>query len=73
MRSVLDKISELLEGDITIMPEDRVRIDPQMWAQLVGIIEGRDRLSVSLLRRRVGGTSVQCSGEQYRATVQWVS
>lgn len=42
MRSVLDKIAESLEGDVTIepdwlcervgvMPEDRVRIDPAVW------------------------------------------
>jgi len=45
MRSVLDKIAESLEGDITIepdwlsehvdvMPEDCVKIDPELWAQL---------------------------------------
>ncbi len=55
MRSVLDKIAESLEGDITIMPdwlseqvgvmpEDRVRIDPQMWAQLAGIVERREAI-----------------------------
>ena len=50
MRSILDKIAEWLEGDVTIepdwlsehvgvMPEDRVRIDPEVWAQLAGFIE----------------------------------
>jgi len=53
MRSVLDKIAESLEGDITIEPdwlsehfgvlsEDRVRIDPGIWAQLAGFIERRE-------------------------------
>lgn len=53
MRSVLDKIAESLEGDITIepawlsehvgvLPEDRVRIDPDVWAQLAGFIERRE-------------------------------
>ena len=53
MRSVLDKIAESLEGDITIEPdwlsehfgvlsEDRVRIDPEVWAQLAGFIERRE-------------------------------
>jgi hypothetical protein len=48
MRSVLDKIAESLEGDITIepdwlsehvgvLPEDRVRIDPDVWAQLADL------------------------------------
>jgi len=48
MRSVLDKIGESLQGDIAIepdwlsehvgvMPEDCVRIDPEVWAQLGGI------------------------------------
>lgn len=52
MRSVLDKIAESLEGDITIepdwfsehigvLPEDRVRIDPEVWAQLAGFVESR--------------------------------
>ena len=53
MRSVLDKIAESMEGDITIepdwlsehvgvLPEDRVRIDPAVWAQLAGFIERRE-------------------------------
>jgi len=55
MRSVLDKIAESLEGDITIepdwlsehvgvMPEDCVRIDPEVWAQIAGFIERRERI-----------------------------
>ncbi|AKJ65198.1 helix-turn-helix transcriptional regulator [Kiritimatiella glycovorans] len=50
MRSVLDKIAESLEGDVTIepdwlsehvgvLPEDRVRIDPDVWAKLAGCVE----------------------------------
>jgi predicted DNA-binding transcriptional regulator YafY len=53
MRSVLDKIAESLEGDVTIepdwlsdhvaiLPEDRVRIDPDVWAQLARVIERRE-------------------------------
>jgi len=53
MRSVLDKIAESLEGDVTIepdwlsehvsvLPEDRVRIDPKVWAQLAGFVERRE-------------------------------
>jgi len=53
MRSVLDKIAESLEGDITIepdwlsehvgvMPEDCVKIDPEVWAQMAGFIERRE-------------------------------
>ncbi|MCA1810017.1 MAG: WYL domain-containing protein [Lentisphaerae bacterium] len=52
MQSVLDKIAESLEGDITIepdwlsehvgvLPEDRVRIDPEVWAQITGCLERR--------------------------------
>jgi len=55
MRSVLDKIAESLEGDITIepdwlsehvgvMPEDCVRIDPEVWAQIAGFIERREEI-----------------------------
>jgi len=55
MRSVLDKIAESLEGDITIephwlsehvgvLPEDRVRIDPEVWAQLAGCVERREAI-----------------------------
>ena len=48
MRAVLDKIAESLEGDISIEPDwlsehvgvlDRVRIDPEVWAQVAGHIE----------------------------------
>ena len=55
MRSVLDKIAESLEGDITIepdwlsehvdvLPEDQVRIDPDVWAQLAGFVERREAI-----------------------------
>jgi len=55
MRSVLDKIAESMEGDITIepdwlsehvgvLPEDRVRIDPDVWAQLAGCVERREAI-----------------------------
>jgi len=55
MRSVLDKIAESLEGDITIepdwlsehvgvLPEDRVRIDPEVWAQIADLIERREQI-----------------------------
>ena len=55
MRSVLDKIAESLEGDITIephwlsehvgiVPEDRVRIDPEVWAQMAGCVERREAI-----------------------------
>ena len=55
MRSVLDKIAESLEGDITIepdwlsehmgvLPEDRVRIDPQVWTQLAGVVERHEAI-----------------------------
>ena len=55
MRSVLDKIAESLEGDVTIepdwlsehvgvLPEDRVRIDPEVWAKLAGYVERREAI-----------------------------
>jgi predicted DNA-binding transcriptional regulator YafY len=55
MRSVLDKIAESLEGDVTIepdwlsehvgvLPEDRVRIDPEVWGQLAGCVERREAI-----------------------------
>ena len=57
MRSVLDKIAESLEGEVTIesdwlsehvgvLPEDRVRIDPEVWAQLAGFIESQEVIRV---------------------------
>jgi len=58
MRSVLDKIAESFEGNITIepewlsehvdvMPEDRVTIDPDLWARMAGMIEGREEMSAT--------------------------
>jgi predicted DNA-binding transcriptional regulator YafY len=55
MRSLLDKIAESLEGDVTIepdwlsehvgvLPEDRVRIDPAVWSQLAGCVERREAI-----------------------------
>ena len=55
MRSVLDKIAESLAGEITIepdwlsehvgvLPEDRVRIVPEVWAQLAGCVERREAI-----------------------------
>jgi proteasome accessory factor B len=55
MRAVLDKIAESLEGDITIepdwlsehvgvLPDDHVRIDPGVWAQMAGFIERRETI-----------------------------
>jgi predicted DNA-binding transcriptional regulator YafY len=55
VRSVLDKIAESLEGDITIesdwlsehvgvLPEDRVRTDPEIWAALAGYVERREAI-----------------------------
>lgn len=55
MRAVLDKIAESLEGEVTlepdwlsdhvaVLPEDRVRIDPELWARMVGFIERRETI-----------------------------
>jgi len=55
MRKVLDKIAESLEGEVTIepdwlsehisvLPEDRVRIDPKVWAQLAGFMERNEAI-----------------------------
>ena len=55
MCSVLDKIAESMQGDITIepdwlsehvgvLPEDHVRIDPEIWAQLAGFTERREAI-----------------------------
>ena len=55
MRSVLDKIAESLEHDVTIepdwlsehvgvLPDDCVRIDPEVWAQMAGYIERREEI-----------------------------
>ncbi len=55
IKSVLDKIAESLAGDITIepdwlsehvgvLPEDRVTIDPGVWAQMAGFIERREAI-----------------------------
>jgi len=53
MRSVLGKIAESLEGEISVEPEwlseqvsvlaeDRVEIDPGIWARVVGFLERRE-------------------------------
>ena len=53
MRSVLAKIAESLEGEISVEPEwlseqvsvlaeDRVEVDPDLWAQVVGFLERRE-------------------------------
>ena len=53
MRSVLNRIAESLEGDITIepdwlsehvgvLPEDSVRIDPEVWARMAALVERRE-------------------------------
>jgi proteasome accessory factor B len=58
MRSVLDKIAESLEGDITIepdwlsehvgvLPEDRVRLNPDVWALMAGHIERREAIGAT--------------------------
>ena len=55
IRSVLDKIAESLEDDVTIepdwlsehvgvLPDDCVRIDPEVWAQMAGYIERREEI-----------------------------
>jgi len=55
MRSVLDKIAEALEGEGSIepawlgehvgdLPEDRVWINPGLWASLAGFIEHREAI-----------------------------
>lgn len=53
MRSVLGKIAESLEGEISVEPEwlseqvsvlaeDRVEVDPGIWARVVGFMERRE-------------------------------
>ena len=53
MRSVLGKIAESMEGEISVeaewlseqvsvLAEDRVDIDPDLWAQVVGFLERRE-------------------------------
>lgn len=53
MRSVMGKIAESLEGEISVEPEwlseqvsvlaeDRVEVDPELWAQMVGFLERRE-------------------------------
>jgi predicted DNA-binding transcriptional regulator YafY len=55
MKAVLDKIAESLEGEVTlepdwlsehvdVLPEDRVRIDPELWGRMVGFIERRESI-----------------------------
>ena len=53
MKAVLNKIAESLEGVVTlepdwlsehvdVLPEDRVRIDPEQWSRMVKFIERRE-------------------------------
>lgn len=55
MKAVLDKIAESLEGEVTlepdwlsehvdVLPEDRVRIDPDLWGSMVGFVERREAI-----------------------------
>jgi predicted DNA-binding transcriptional regulator YafY len=55
MKAVLEKIAESLEGEVTlepewlsdhvdVLPEDRVRIDPELWGRMVGFIERRETI-----------------------------
>lgn len=55
MKAVLDKIAESLEGEVTlepdwlsehvdVLPEDRVRIDPDLWGRMVGFVERRETI-----------------------------
>ena len=59
MKAVLDKIAESLEGEVTldpdwlsehvdVLPEDRVRIDPDLWGRMVGFIERRESIYPNL-------------------------
>jgi len=53
MKAVLGKIAESLEGEVTlepewlgehvdVLPEDRVRIDPELWGEMAGFVERRE-------------------------------
>jgi len=53
MKAVLDKIAESLEGEVTlepewlsehvdVLPEDWVRINPDLWGRMAGFIERRE-------------------------------
>jgi len=55
MKAVLDKIAASLEGEVTlepdwlsehvdVLPEDRVRIDPDLWGRMVGFVERRESI-----------------------------
>ena len=55
MKAVLDKIAEPLEGEVTlepdwlsehvgVMPEDCVKLDPDVWARIAGFIERREEI-----------------------------
>ena len=85
MRSVLDKIAESLEGDITVepdwlsehvgvMPVDCVRIDPEVWAQIAGFIERREEIRVTYqtsvsILTQSSGMTPTCSLNQSGSTV----
>ena len=60
MKAVLGKIAESLEGEVTlepdwlsehvdVLPEDRVRIDPELWGRMVGFIERRETIKAGTL------------------------
>jgi hypothetical protein len=66
MRSVLGKIAESLEDDVTIepdwlsehvgvLPDDCVRIDPEVWAQMAGYIERREEIRATYHERVMHG------------------
>ncbi len=81
---MLDKIAESLEGDITIepdwlsehvgvLPEDRVRLDPEVWAKLaVYITERQWHPSQEFLTRPDGRIEMRLETAGRKELVRWV-
>jgi len=77
MRTVLGKIAESLEGEISVEPEwlseqvsvlaeDRVEIDPGIWARVVGLLERRE-----VFRTDYQTFTGQISGYELHPSVCW--
>ena len=82
MRSVLAKIAESLEGEISVEPEwlgehvsvlaeDRVQVDPALWAQAAGFLERRETFRADY-QTFAGKVSAYELGPLHLLAYQWL-
>ena len=82
MRSVLAKIAESLEGEISVEPEwqgehvsvlaeERVQVDPALWAQAAGFLERRETFRADY-QTFAGKVSAYELGPLHLLAYQWL-